>query len=85
MEALNRFKGYLLNTAEEAVDFVTRVDRPNVKVMLDTFHMNIEEDSMEDAIRLIGDLLGHLHLGEANQLFGIALRSENGWRISDDV
>lgn len=67
MEVLNRFEGYLLNTAEEAVDFVTRVDRPNVKVMLDTFHMNIEEDSMGDAIRLTGDLLGHLHLGEANR------------------
>lgn len=67
MEVLNRFESYLLNTAEEAVDFVTGVDRPNVKVMLDTFHMNIEEDSMGDAIRLTGDLLGHLHLGEANR------------------
>ena len=36
----------MMNTAAEAVDFVSKVDRPNVKVMLDTFHMNIEEDSM---------------------------------------
>ena len=67
MEVLNRFEGYMLNTAEEAVDFVSKVDRSNVKVMLDTFHMNIEEDSMGDAIRMTGDLLGHLHLGEANR------------------
>ena len=67
MEVLNRFEGYMLNTAAEAVDFVLKVDRPNVKVMLDTFHMNIEEDSMGDAIRQTGDLLGHLHLGEANR------------------
>lgn len=67
MEVLNRFEGYLLNTCEEALDFVTKVDRPNVKIMLDTFHMNIEEDSFAEAIRLAGDKLGHLHVGEANR------------------
>lgn len=67
LEVLNRFEGYMLNTCEEAVSFVGEVDRPNVKVMLDTFHMNIEEDSFGDAIRLAGDKLGHLHLGEANR------------------
>ncbi|MDO4321899.1 MAG: sugar phosphate isomerase/epimerase family protein [Lachnospiraceae bacterium] len=67
MEVLNRFEGYLLNTCEEALDFVTKVDRPNVKIMLDTFHMNIEEDSFTEAIRLAGDKLGHLHVGEANR------------------
>ena len=51
MEALNRFEGYLINTAQECIDYVRAVDRPNVKVMLDTFHMNIEEDSLTDAIR----------------------------------
>ena len=67
MEVLNRFEGYLLNTCEEALEFVTKVDRPNVKIMLDTFHMNIEEDSFVEAIRLAGDKLGHLHVGEANR------------------
>ena len=67
MEVLNRFEGYLLNICEEAVEFVDKVGRPNVKVMLDTFHMNIEEDSFGDAIRLAGDRLGHLHVGEANR------------------
>ena len=67
LEVLNRFEGYLLNTAEEGVDFVRQVDQPSVKVMLDTFHMNIEEDSMGDAIRSTKGLLGHFHTGEANR------------------
>ena len=67
LEVLNRFEGYILNTCAEAVDFVTEVDEPAVKVMLDTFHMNIEEDSITDAIRLAGDKLGHFHVGENNR------------------
>lgn len=67
LEVLNRFEGYLLNTAKEAVQFVREVDTPAVKVMLDTFHMNIEEDSMPDAILTAGDLLGHFHVGENNR------------------
>ncbi len=67
LEVLNRFEGYLLNTAEEAKKFVEEVDVPSAKIMLDTFHMNIEEDSMVDAIRLAGDKLGHFHVGENNR------------------
>ena len=67
METINRFENYLLNTAEECIAFVKEVDKPNVKVHLDTFHMNIEEDDMCAAIRAAGPLLGHLHTGEANR------------------
>jgi D-psicose/D-tagatose/L-ribulose 3-epimerase len=67
MEVLNRFEGYLLNTCAEAVKFVNEVNHPNVKIMLDTFHMNIEEDNLAGAIRLAGGKLGHLHLGEGNR------------------
>jgi len=67
MEVLNRFEGYLLNTCEEALQFVNEVNQPNVKIMLDTFHMNIEEDNIAGAIRMAGDKLGHLHLGEQNR------------------
>ena len=45
MEVLNRFEGYLINTAQECRQFVKDVGAPNVGIMLDTFHMNIEEDS----------------------------------------
>jgi len=67
MEVLNRFEGYLLNTAEEALAYVKAVGRKNVKVMLDTFHMNIEEDDFTSAIKTAGSYLGHFHLGEPNR------------------
>ena len=68
MEVLNRFEGYLLNTAEEALAYVKAVGRDNVRVMLDTFHMNIEEESLIDAIKTAGGYLGHFHIGEPNRL-----------------
>lgn len=67
LEVMNRFEGYLINTAQECVDFIHDVGEDNVKVMLDTFHMNIEEDSFRQAILTAGELLGHLHVGEANR------------------
>ena len=67
MEALNRFEGYMINTAKEALDYVKAVDCDNVKVMLDTFHMNIEEDSIIDAIYKTDSFLGHFHIGEVNR------------------
>ena len=51
----------------EGVKFVKEVDVPSVKVMLDTFHMNIEEDSIGGAIRSTKGLLGHFHTGECNR------------------
>lgn len=67
LEVLNRFEGYLLNTCAECKQFVEEVDVPAVKIMLDTFHMNIEEDSMIEAILLAGKQLGHFHVGENNR------------------
>lgn len=66
-EVLNRFEQFLLNDAEEAVQFVKDTGRDNVKVMLDSFHMNIEEDDMGGAIRTAGKYLGHFHIGECNR------------------
>jgi len=68
MEALNRFEGYLINTAAEALAYVKEVGRDNVKVMLDTFHMNIEEESLVEAIKTSSPFLGHFHIGEPNRL-----------------
>ncbi|MCL2864722.1 MAG: sugar phosphate isomerase/epimerase [Lachnospiraceae bacterium] len=68
MESLNRFEGYLINTAEEGVAFCEAVGCDNVQLMLDTFHMNIEETSIGGAIRHAGKYLGHLHTGECNRM-----------------
>ncbi len=67
LEVLNRFENHILNTAAEGVAYVKEVEKENVKVMLDTFHMNIEEDSIAGAIRTTGSLLGHFHTGECNR------------------
>jgi len=67
VEVVNRFEQYLLNTAQEAVDYIEEVGSPNIKILLDTFHMNIEEDSISDAIHTAGDYLGHVHIGENNR------------------
>ena len=67
VEVLNRFEHFLLNDAKEGVEFVKDVGRDNVYVQLDTFHMNIEEDSFREAILTAGKYLGHFHLGEANR------------------
>jgi D-psicose/D-tagatose/L-ribulose 3-epimerase len=68
MEVVNRFEQYLLNTCKEAVAYVQAVGSPNAKVMLDTFHINIEEDFFSDAIMTAGEHLGHFHIGETNRM-----------------
>jgi len=67
VEVVNRFEQFILNTAEEAVSYVHQVGSPSLRILLDTYHMNIEEDSFEGALRTAGDLLGHLHIGENNR------------------
>jgi D-psicose/D-tagatose/L-ribulose 3-epimerase len=68
MEVVNRFEQFLMNTCDEAVAYVEAVDSPNAKILLDTFHMNIEEDFVGEAIQKAGDKLGHLHIGENNRM-----------------
>lgn len=67
LEVVNRFEQYLLNTAAEGMAFLERLDSPNARLHLDTFHMNIEEDDMGAAIRLAGQKIGHFHIGECNR------------------
>ena len=61
IEPLNRFETSFLNTAAQTMEVVERVDSPAVGVLLDTFHMNIEEKDQAAAIRLAGDKLAHFH------------------------
>lgn len=66
-EVLNRFEQFLLNTAAEAVAYVEELGSPACQILLDTFHMNIEEESMGGAIRTAGKHLRHVHLGETDR------------------
>jgi D-psicose/D-tagatose/L-ribulose 3-epimerase len=64
VECLNRFETYLLNSHADAAKFAREVNHPNCKVMYDTFHANIEEKSIPDAIRACADVLCHVHISE---------------------
>lgn len=67
VEVVNRFEQFLLNTAAEGVNYVRRVGSPSCRVLLDTFHLNIEEENMGDAIVSTGARLGHFHIGETDR------------------
>ena len=67
LEVMNRFDNYILNTSAEGVQFLREVGHDAVKLHMDTFHMNIEEDSIGGAIRLAGQNLVHIHVCEGNR------------------
>ena len=67
VEVVNRFEHFMMNTAAEGIAFCKRVGSPNCKILLDTFHMNIEEDSLSESILQSRGWLGHFHLGETNR------------------
>lgn len=61
IEPLNRYETDFINTCSQAMDMVTDVNHPAMRVHLDTYHMNIEEKDSAKAILEAGDKLGHLH------------------------
>ena len=61
LEPLNRFETSFINTAVQAMEVVDRVESPALGVLLDTFHMNIEERDPAAAIRACGSHLAHFH------------------------
>lgn len=67
LEVVNRYETNLLNTAEQAVAFCDEVGHPNVKIHLDTYHMNIEEPSFDAAVATCGSRLGYVHIGESHR------------------
>uniref|UniRef100_A0A7S0PKZ1 Xylose isomerase-like TIM barrel domain-containing protein n=1 Tax=Micromonas pusilla TaxID=38833 RepID=A0A7S0PKZ1_MICPS len=67
LEVVNRYETNLLNTATQAMAFLNDVDEPNVVIHLDTYHMNIEERSLEAAVLECGDRLGYVHVGESDR------------------
>jgi D-psicose/D-tagatose/L-ribulose 3-epimerase len=64
IEPLNRFETYLLNTHSDAARFAREVGHENCRVMYDTFHSNIEEKSIGQAIHACADVLCHVHISE---------------------
>lgn len=64
LETLNRFETDLINTAEELMQLITDINQPEAKALLDGFHLNIEEPSIEQAIRTVGSKLIHVQVSE---------------------
>ena len=64
VECLNRFETYLLNVHADSARFVREVDHPNCRMMYDTFHANIEEKNIAEAIRSCADVCCHVHISE---------------------
>jgi D-psicose/D-tagatose/L-ribulose 3-epimerase len=64
IEPVNRYETYLINTCEQALELIDMIGEDNVKVHLDTYHMNIEEKNLYKATKLAGSKLIHYHLCE---------------------
>ncbi len=67
IEPINRYETNFINTLAEAREFIHAADRPNIGVLADTFHMNIEEVIMDDCLRETGNLLWHVHFADSNR------------------
>ncbi len=70
LEPLNRYESDIVNTADEGLKLIEEIDHSQVGLLLDTFHMNIEEPSFHDSLRRVmeADRLWHVHLGDSNRL-----------------
>lgn len=67
LEPLNRYETDLIHNVDEGLDLVERVGADNLGLILDTFHMNIEEPSLERSIRVCGPRLFHFHVADSNR------------------
>jgi D-psicose/D-tagatose/L-ribulose 3-epimerase len=63
-EYLNRFEIYLINCSADAARLVRDVDHPNFRMMYDTFHANIEEKNITQAITSCAEVMIHVHISE---------------------
>ncbi len=70
LEPLNRYEADLVNTADQGVAFVREAGHPAFGLLLDTFHVNIEESAWTEPFRRVmaEGLLWHVHLGDNNRL-----------------
>ena len=64
LEPLNRFETSFINLTEQAIELMRMIGSPRVKLMMDTFHANIEEKSLGKAIEAAGRDMVHLHMNE---------------------
>jgi sugar phosphate isomerase/epimerase len=69
LEPLNRYETTLINNVDQGLALIEAVGADNFGLLLDTFHMNIEEPSIEDSIRAAGDRILHFHVADSNRWY----------------
>ncbi len=69
LEPINRYETTLINNAAQGLDLIEHVGAVNFGLLLDTFHMNIEEPGIEVSIRLTGDRIFHFHVADSNRWY----------------
>ena len=69
IEPINRYETNLVNTVQSGLQLLEKVDKKNVGLLLDTFHMNIEEVSITESIRAARDSLFHFHVADSNRWY----------------
>jgi len=69
LEPINRYETTLVNSAAQGLELIERVGAGNLGLLLDTFHMNIEEPSIEDSIRQTGGRIFHFHVADSNRWY----------------
>ena len=69
LEIVNRFEQYIANTAEEGIAICEEINNPYCKLLLDTFHMNIEEPDCAESIRKAGKRIGHVHVADSDRWY----------------
>ena len=67
VEPINRYETYLVNSIQDALYYAREVNSSHVKIMADTFHMNIEERDIQEAIRIAGNNLINVHIADSNR------------------
>jgi len=67
VEILNRFENFVMNTVDEGMDFIKQVDCPNCGLLLDVFHLGIEEPDLVAAIHKAKGHIGQFHVTEPSR------------------
>jgi D-psicose/D-tagatose/L-ribulose 3-epimerase len=67
LEAINRYETYMVNTLDDALAMVNRVDSDNLRVHADTYHMNIEETNLREALNRVRGKLNFIHMSESHR------------------
>lgn len=68
LEPINRYETILVNDAAQALNLINEINSENLKILLDTYHMNIEERSIEESLKMTKDYAKYVHFADSNRL-----------------